>query len=194
MTIQTLVYIIIWFIVSLVLISGYVLIYFYGKWKVKNDFNKAMIFVKNGKEICKPLKGKLAGKTKAGYRYDYKNNTVFVPRDYEEHYYRNHRAIYVNRIGQLIASPFDKDVQLSDNEKNDLIYELTASSIGSDAIKALKGKFSFNVILVAGIAFVIGVAVVFGYQYMQKATTTQQPAITQPVKPPVELTPPIEVK
>ena len=70
-----------------------------------------------------------------------------MPKKYEENYYNNKRLIFLSKIGQLVSSPFQNDIDLAPSEREDLIYELIESHIGSDGMRALKGKSSINIIL-----------------------------------------------
>lgn len=172
--------ILLWGIGSILFIAFLLLIFLFGRHTVKDNPTKALIFLKTGKHINSPMVGKLAGKpTKSGSRYTYGKNTIFVPAGYGDNYYKNKRMIFINRLGQLIASPFDGDISLSDDEKNELIYDLVSSKIGSDSIKALQGFGKMNIIIIAVVAFVLGIIAVFGYNYMQTTMVAKQSA---PVK------------
>lgn len=191
-SIQTL-FIIVLCIFTAVFLAGILLIvYLFGRRSVKDNPNLASIFLKTGLHIGKPIKGKLSDKTAKGFKYSYKLNRaekiVLVPASYKEHYYCNRRSIYINRLGQLVASPFFDDVSLDETEKEDLIYELITSHIGRDGMKALKGKQSpASIVVIAIIAFVIGVVAVFGYQYMQSAMQPKPQQTQQNLPTPIEV-------
>ena len=191
MTLQTLVWIIIWFF-ALLFIAGTILItFFLGRFSVKDKPNEAAIFVKTGLHIQKPVKGKLQHTGKNGISFIYsKNKIVFVPSTYKENYYHNRRIIFVNHKGQLIASPIIGDVAFSDTEKEDLIYEMCSTHIGADGMKALKGKSTPQVIIIALVAFVIGVAAILGFNAFQDQIAKRQnntPTQQTPIRIPQEV-------
>ena len=191
MNLYTLILIFLWAFIGLLIIGVFVLVFMYGRLTVKDNPNKALIFIKTGKHVSKPIKGYLVGQpSSSGCRYKYDNHDVFVPNKYGDIFYCSKRMLFINRIGQLVPMPFDDDVSMTDNEKAELIYELCASHIGADSIKALKGKQSFNIILVGVIAFVFGILAVVGYSYMSDTLAQQQ----SPNKPSTTQEKPVEVK
>lgn len=172
MSMYTFVLIILWFFVACFIIALLTLVFFYGRSTVKDNPKRALIYVKHGNHVSKPIKGKMIGMpTAKGYRYNYGKNTVLVPSDYKELYLAGKRLVFVNYIGQLIASPFIDDKQLSANERDELIYEICESHIGADGMRALKGNGLPNTMTIIVIAIVICALVVFGYNYMQKSMT-----------------------
>ncbi len=177
MTLQTLVSIILWFFAIAITAGLLVAIFFIGRSTVKNDIRKAKIMVSIGEE-SPVYKGILTDVSKRGCVYSYnqggKDKKIFVSYKHEVRFNNHKRLLFLNSIGQLIASPFNDDVVLSDDEKNDLIYELVSSHIGADGVRALKGKSLPNVILIGIIAFILGIIVVFGYNYFNQSIALQQ--------------------
>jgi len=187
MNLYTFTIIVLWSFVGLFVIAAFILTFFYGRSTIKDNPNKALIYVKTGKHIQKPMKGVLANKpSQKGCIYNYKDGKVFVPFTYGDYYINNRRMIFIDHIGQLVASPFGKDIALVSDEKEELIYELVASHIGADSVKALKGKQTMPIIIIAAAAFIIGIIVVFGYNYISEQTV-QQDATQQ--KPAIEIKP-----
>jgi len=189
---HTLILIFLWTILVLFTIAAFILTFFYGRSTIKDNPKKALIFIKTGKHISKPIKGTLAGKpNQTGCRFNYSNKTIFVSNKYGDYYYNNKRMLFLNHFGQLVAMPFSEDISLTNDEKAELIYELCASHIGADSMKALKGKQSFNVIIIGVVAFILGVIAVFGYNYISDAIAqqqvTQQPAKQQQRQPAIEV-------
>lgn len=187
-SVHTIITIIVWEFAIVFLAAIIFFAFLYGRSTIKDNPKKAYIFLATGRHISLPIKGDMIGKpTKAGTRYKYANNEIiFVPTNYGEKYIKCRRAIFISRYGQLIASPFDDDVSLSEDEKNDLIYDICESHIGSDVMRFIKGKGAVSIIIVAIIAFVIGAAIVIGFTQFQKVNQQkmqQQPAQTQPVQP-----------
>lgn len=169
------------FILLVLLSSLMITIYFLGKRSVKNDPNKALILVKNGLNVY-PIKGNQTEITKKGVCYRYKKDKfVFMPKQYSEVFLNCRRLIFLSRIGQLIASPFANDIPLTEEENSNLIYEMCSTHIGADAMKALKGKGNAGIILIAIIAFVIGMSIVVIFnqvsasrQQLQQSQQSQQ--------------------
>ena len=180
MTLQTLTWIIIWFFI-LLFIAGIVIVTFlFGRSSAKDLPGEAAVFVKTGIHISKPYKAKLFGVGQAGLGFFYGNKkVVFKPTEYKEYFYQNRRAIYVNHAGQLIASPFTDDVELSNNEKEDLIYEMCASHVGADGMRAIKNKDAKSIIVVALAAFIIGMAAVIGFNAFQEQMAKRQANVPQ---------------
>lgn len=186
-------------ILGLILTFGiFFFVFLLGKRSVKNNPEKGLVFVKTGLQLLPPFKAKLVEKTKKGFLYLYdRNKFIMIPSKYKEVYFRGRLIIFVNKIGQLISSPFDDDEVLSENEKSSLIYELVSSRIGSQSIQALQGKAA-NIIMIAIIAFFIGAVIIYGFlkyqDTMKYKQTSQQQKIENPVSPPTNLPQPIEVK
>ena len=188
---NTLLLIIVWFFIALLFIALLVLTFLYGSFRVRDNPKKALIFVKTGMHISRPIKGCMMGMpNQKGTCFNYLDKTLFVPHEYGDYYHRNKRMLFVNHIGQLVPMPFSDDVTLSGNEKGELIYELCASHIGADSMKALKGKSAMSILVVGIIAFVIGVFVVIGYSYMQDVMDKRQ---TQPSQQQQQISP-VEVR
>jgi len=186
MTLHTLLIILLWAF-SIVFLFGLILITFLiGRSTIKDNPDKALIYVRNGLHVDKPIKAIRKGKSNRGVSYKYGKNTVFVPSTYAEVYHHNRRMVFLNKIGQVIALPFSVDVTLNSDEKSDLIYELIESHIGADSIRALKGKSNLSIIMVALIAFAIGAIAVYGILQFQstmnqKAPVTPTPASAAPI-------------
>ena len=183
MTLQLLVLIFLWSFGVLLLCATFLTLYLLGRHSIRDNPNKALVFIKTGKHVSRPVRASLSGKpSKTGSRFKYGKNIVFVPTKYDDYFHCCRRMIFVSHVGQLIASPFGNDVELSSDERNELIYELCESHIGSDAMKAIRGKSATNIIVVAIIAFAIGAIIVFGVtQYQAQAGLTQTNTTQQTV-------------
>ena len=183
-SLYTFILIFLWTFVALFIIGVFILTFIYGRFSVKDDSSKALIYVKTGRHVNRPIKGTLKGAPSSkGCRFIYEKKYLFVPHTYADIYFNNKRMLFVNHLGQLIASPFDNDTPLSNDEKADLIYELTSGHIGADSMRALKGKQSMSIVIIGVVAFILGVMAVFGYNYMNDVMIqqrTQQPAQQQP--------------
>ena len=194
MTIQTLVLIIL-ILFGIVLFGGLIfVIYLLGKRSIKNNPNKALIFIKNGNNVEKPLKGCFHEESKEGVSYKYGNGkTILIPISYGEVYCMNKRMVFINHIGQLIALPFDKDTHIGSIKSANLIYEICASHVGADGMRALKGKSTASIILVALVAFALGAVIVFVTTQFMDMQQTKQPTtnVTEQQRPTQT---PIEVK
>jgi len=170
-----------WILVAVFFIATLILAFVYGKSTIKDKPRQALVFVKTGLHINKPYKAKLKVSSKRGviYKFEHHKKIVFIPADYGEYYYCNKRMIFLNRLGQLIASPFNKDKSLADTEKEDLIYELVESHVGADGMRALKGTKAGNVILIAVVAFIVGAVAVYGFTTFQDTIAVKQSPPTQ---------------
>lgn len=192
MTLHTLILIILWTL-GVILFGGVLLVTFLiGKETTKENPNKALVLVKTGSHINRTFKAKIKTQANKGRCFAYDNKFVLLPSTYEEIYFKNKRLIFINRAGQLIASPFANDVLQTDTEKEDLIYAVIESHIGSDSIKALHGKQTVNIIVVAVIAFAIGILAIYGFNYAKEYMAQQQTAPTQQQTAPTQQ--PIEVR
>jgi hypothetical protein len=184
----------IWFVIiffSLLFVStAFLLVFLLGRKTVKNNIKNAIVLVKLGNDL-QGFKGKLHGNpSKLGYRYNYNDNKniVLVPKKYKELYHKNRRMIFLNGIGELVSVPFDDKEKLSDKERNELIYELLESHIGSDIVRAMNGKTTMNIWIIAVIAFIVGVVLVFGFNFVKdnmnknkELETNNQPTTTQDI-------------
>ena len=189
MDLKTLLLIILWSFIALLFIAIIIITFLYGRLTVRDNPKKALIFLKTGKHVSKPIKGKIMGKpNQMGTRFNYLDKTIFVPHKYGDYFHLNRRMVFVNHVGQLVPMPFSDDKELSNDEKEELIYELCASHIGADSIKALKGKQTMSILIIGIIAFVLGILAMFGYNYMQDVMLQQQQQQTQE-KPSIEITP-----
>lgn len=185
MNIYTFFIIFLWGSTTILVIGLLAVVFFFGRSTIKDNPNKALVYVKTGRHVGLPMKANLIGKpTKRGCRFNYGNKQmVFVPASYSDNYHKGKRMLFISHIGQLIASPFADDVPLSNDEKNELIYEICESHVGADGMKALKGKLSLNIIMVVVIAFIVGIVAVVGYNYMQ-GTMTPTPPINEEINLP----------
>ena len=194
MVLNTLLIIILWSFIGLLIFAVIFLTFLYGRATVKDNPKKAAVFLKTGMHVSKPIKGNMVGKpNQVGTRFNYLDKTVFVPHKYGDYFHLNRRLVFVNHIGQLVPMPFSDDKTLNTAEKEELIYELCASRIGADSIKALKGKQTMSILIIGIIAFILGVLVVFGYNYMQDTMQQQQQPSPPQQQQPIENRP-VEVK
>lgn len=172
-------------IYGLVALAGIIfIIYYLGRLSVRNNPQKAIVLCKNGLSVS-TKKATLHEKTSEGYSYKVNGVSEFllVPQRYQEVYYRGKRILFTGKTGQLISSPYDKDISLSKEESNNLIYELCASHIGADGMRALQGKKPMQTIIVAIVAFAIGAIAVFGITHFQQLQATKQIQQSQPTQP-----------
>lgn len=176
-------------ILTVLLVIGlFIIVYALGRMSIKDNSQQAFIFCKTGLHIGKPIKAKLDATTNKGSSFVYNNSVLFVPKDYSEVYYKQRRMLFVNRKGQLIASPFGKDLPINEAEKETLIYELVASHIGADGMRALRSKQSLSLIIVAAAAFIIGIVGTFAVVKFQETRQQQQVQQVQQVQP-ITITP-----
>lgn len=191
MTLNTLILIILVFFLVVFAVGLSIVIFYLGRHTIKDNPRKAFVFRKTGRHISKPIKGDMVGKPiKRGCVFKYGENTVIVPYSYADIFFNQRRMIFINKKGQVIASPFTGDITLSDSEKDSLIYEVLEGHIGSDAMKAIKGKNNIPNIIIIVIAFILGALLVFGYNYI--STTGMQiptPAQTEEVTPELKIVP-----
>ena len=194
MTLQDLIWVIIWLFIVITISAIIIITYLLGRLSIKDKPNEAFVFIKTGSHFRKPIKGKLSEVTNRGSSFMYSKGVVFVPSSYEENYYCNKRMIFVNHKGQLIASPVVDDVLLSDTEKESLIYELCASHVGADGMRALKGKDTMNILIVATVAFFIGIAVVVGFNVFQEQMNKRQATPQQQTEPSQQMPRDLEIE
>lgn len=188
MTVQTLLFTLIISFAIVWFIALIILVYVYGRISVKDNQNEAFVFVKTGLHMNPPRKAKLVEKIGKGTSFIYKGKVIIIPRSYSEVYYKQRRVVFINATGRIIPCPFDTDTIPVKEDMESLIYELTASHIGADGMRALKGKGTPQIILVAVIAFILGAVGVIGFNYigeeMQKRNVkteqTQPPNTTKP--------------
>ncbi len=175
MTLEILVRIFFWTFAAVLFIGLVFIIFLIGKKSVKDNSLKGAVFIKTGLHISSPVKAERSTTTGKGSGFMYgKGKIVIVPKSYGEHYFCNRIMIIINQAGQLIASPFNEDKELSPDEKNDLIYEICASHVGSDGMRALKGKSQANILIIAIIAFIVGVSSVIGFNAFQEQMLKRQ--------------------
>ena len=80
---KTLLLIILWLFIGILFIAILLLTFLYGRLTVKDNPKKALIFLKTGKHISKPIKGYIVGKSsQRGTRFNYLDKTIFVPHKY----------------------------------------------------------------------------------------------------------------
>lgn len=194
MNVHTLLTIILVFFGIIFTATAFILTIILSRKSVKNNPKKATILIKNGAETI-GYKGTFSGLCDKGYRYNYdKDKFVAVPIRYEPIFHRNRRLLFLNNINQVIVNPFGKDVELNPDEKSDLLYALVSGQIGAEAVKAIRGKTTVNIWVIAIIAFVIGAIAILGYNYMSKNVinqpgTTQTSNVTQKINtPPIGIT------
>lgn len=181
MNMQTLLIIVLVFWGLLLISSIFLFVFLMGKRSVRNNPEKGLVFAKVGLHLEPPIKARLAQSSKKGRLYFYANKQIMIPSEYKEVYYKGKLVIFVNKIGQLVASPFDDDVKIDEAEKESLIYDLVSSKIGSQSIQALQGK-SANIIIVAIIAFLIGALAVYGIFKYQDVVNAKSPAAQQKIE------------
>lgn len=187
MNLHTLALIILWSLSIILFLGTCITIFIIGRRSIKDNPNEALIFVKTGLHISKPIKAKKTDTSKIGSIFSYGKKIVLIPSSYGEHYHKNKRLIFISREGQLVASPFDTNITLLEDEKENLIYELVSGHIGADAMKALKGSKTINVIIIAVVAFAFGIIAVFSYNYIQSyyaSNIPTEPAISEKAKLP----------
>lgn len=160
---QTLLTIILVFF-SVALFTGLLLIVFLiGRNSVKDNLGKALIFITTGQRLHKPIKGKVLETEKEGSLIQYGKNIVALPRQYKEIFYKGRMIVFVTKIGQVIASPFDDDKALTPSQKERLLYEVIESHLTALAVKAIKGRVSKSgAFIIALIAFFVGVLFALG--------------------------------
>jgi len=152
-------------------------IYLIGRASVVNNPNKVAVFIKSGNTLLKPLKGKMVKRVKNGTAYKYRGGKFTIrPSSYSEIYYNGRITVFLNKIGQVIASPFTESETLADGEKETLIYKILESHIGEGAVNAVSSKKKVpNFILMAFIAIAIIVVGFIGYKYYETNMTQQPP-------------------
>lgn len=184
MTLHTLLLILLWSLIGILFVAVLILAFIYGRSTIKDHPDQALVLVKTGRHVAKPVKARLVVSSKQGtaYKYDSIKKVVIIPAGYDDIFCRGLRLVFVNRIGQLIASPFDKEDkkifnEMSSVERENLIYDIIESKVGADGMKALKGTSKANTLIIAIVAFAIGAAAVFlfnNFQDMQKQNQVTQ--------------------
>ncbi len=189
MSLYTFALILLWAFVVVFIIALIIITFVLGRHSIKDNPTKAYIFRKTGRHISKPIKGEMIGKpVSRGSKFKYGKHIVLVPISYADNYFCQRRMIFINRAGQVIASPFTDDTKLADKENEELIYEVIEGHIGSDAIKALKGKNVVPSLLIIIIAFAMGILALTAFNYI-RASYLEQLA---PVLPTANTTPVIK--
>ena len=192
MTIQVLINILLISFAVIMFFGILILVYILGKVSIKDNPKKGYVFVKTGSHVNKPFKAEIHKRARTGESFKYGDSVVIIPKIYQRLYYRNRRMIFVEHLGQLIASPFENEVPISPKDAEDLIYDICESHVGSDGMRALKGKSAINIVIVGVIAFVVGAALVFGFVKFQEIQA--QRALQSDTSIEQELQPPVEVK
>jgi len=195
MTLQTIITIILW-LISIIGFAGIVAtVFFIGRASIKDNPNKALVLVKYGDRIGKPFIANLHQKTKNSYSFMFKDKIIIVPDTYAKLYYRGKRIIFLSDDKKLIASPFDKDIVVEET-LNDLIYEICASHVGADGMKAIKGKSTASVLLVGAICLIIGAVLSFGALKFQDTMAIKNTGNNNQIEQGAgkELNPPVKVK
>lgn len=175
----------------IILIGAFVITYIFAKRSVKNNPENAIVILKNGTE-GEGFRAKLEDKTKNGYRYGYKvrgkPQKVILPRKYTPFYVKNNLWIFVDRIGDVISSPFNGENTLDDTEKANLIYEIIESGIGRDVVRAIKRTGKTVGIAVIAIVVIIAIVIVaIGYNYINNSGALNSTQSTQKIEQPVEV-------
>lgn len=177
---QILIIVTLW-IWALVLVFGLLLsVYLLGRKSVKDDLTKCYVFITVGNRMNKPIKGYLQQSIAEGRQYKYGNSIVFYPSNYPYIFYNGGLKITLSTMGQLIADkPTKQQKELVSTEKSTLMYKAFEANIGNGVVEAIKGKKTpMNIIIIAGIALLVGVVVTFGYMQFQ---SNQKARIQQPV-------------
>lgn len=149
-------------------------------FKPQNNPEKCIVFVAG---IDKPFKGhiKRINKDSITYFYNHDKKFVLVPNNYQTDYHYYRRTIYLDSLGQIIATPRLKDKTLTDDEKYDVVYEALTSDIGYGAIRAIQNPNSKNLIGVVIIVAVIVALVAGGMGYFipHKPKIIEKPVTTE---------------
>ncbi|OGM08555.1 hypothetical protein A2Z67_01800 [Candidatus Woesebacteria bacterium RBG_13_36_22] len=180
---------------GILLLGGlYLFFYLMGRRSVRNNADKALVYVATGKNVENPYKADIIAKTGLGTCFQFKEKFVAIPSSYSEIFHRQRRMIFVSRTGQLIASPFNTDAIISREEKDSILQALIEANIGAGVVKALKGRGmkAFQVIIIAVIAFAIGAIGVYALTQYQKVQTPKTDIPQQQNIPKPQI--PIEVK
>lgn len=194
MNVVTFLWIIVWFFAILFVAGILLIVFLFGRSSKEDNPNLASIFINKGLHCEKPVKGILHRKGKKGESFKYgQGNIVMIPNEYKRRYYNNKRMVFVEHKGQIIASPFDNDVPITESQAEDLIYDICESHVVSDGLRALRGKSAVKLMSVIVIVVIIACVGVFGYNYLSKQQSTQQ---NTPIEQPAnnKLNEPIEVK
>lgn len=167
-----------------------VLVFIYGKVTVKDNPYKARIFIKTGNQVTS-VNGTAKEVTAKGIRFQYRHGgikikNVLVPMKYGQDIIKGvlnsgKRLIFVDKVGRLIASPFDKDVELAPEERSNLIYEILESNVGEAVVREIKSKKQSIGLFAVIIALFLGALLGYGgvkvmERYQQQ---TNQPKQTQ---------------
>lgn len=160
-----------------VLLASAVVIFAYitGKASVKNQPDKALVLLNTGNNT-RTFKADYIVESNRGYLYRFGKRLVAVPKQYKEVYHKGRRLIFMNRANQIVSSPFDDDSSLSEVEKASLIYELVECDIGSESVRAMRGKQTPKLLLIAAICIAVGAIAVYSIMYFQDKMNTPAPA------------------
>lgn len=143
----------------------------------KNRYDLALFLIDDGNET-RTKKAKLIGRTNAASAYladDKTGKAVYVPHDYRVNYVKHRRRIDITSAYDLIYP--EKNTCLEASKYLEIIKELTLDHIGSDIVRAIKGKGMGigMVIIIAVIALIVGVVSVTVYNNFRKPKTSQIP-------------------
>lgn len=172
-------------------ISGALLFYFLGKSAQRENINRCSIDIDCGSQVV-TRKGKCIHTSVEGKKYQYRYNgaihEILVPDTYKPRYRQARRLLAMNSSGSLVALPFEQSEKLSKSEREDLIKEITMSQLLAQAVKAMRGKITSSILIIAVIiALLIGIAGTYMFvknqQKNQTTKTTQTTQTTQPTQP-----------
>jgi len=156
-------------------------------FKPSNKPDRARIYIDG---VSKPYEGFLIHTSKTGSIFSYAKGRkkVFVPASYKVEYHYLKRTIWLDSNGSLVALPSSQDKPLTNNDKDSLIQELVESKIGFDAVRAIKARNSFSMLIIIVAIIVAIFAGVVGYAIKRPDTQplpNQQPATSEqaPVRP-----------
>lgn len=172
--------------------SSFVLGILYWHSHTKDDYRKLYVFKENGKHTNN-YKGKLETENSDGIVYLYKVDNdiekITVPHNYGFTYWRHRRKVDIDSKNRLVLH--NDSYRVKQHDYDMIIKSLTIGKIGADivnAVKSHKAKVG-TIVMVAVIAFVIGIGVILGYNYytnrqqaINKPPTTQQQTIPPTIK------------
>ena len=159
-------------------IGGFLLSHWF--FKPSNNPNVARIYVEG---ISKPYIGRLKFTSRKGSVFIYnQDKVIFVPASYETRFHYYKRLLWLDSSKNLITLPQGDDKPATPNEKNELIEELVQSNIGASAIREIKERSSFSLVMIIVIVIIAIAAGVGGYALRRPTVITQPVAISQPTQ------------
>lgn len=185
MSIQTLAIIICSLFGLALFIAVFILTFIAGKLSVKNNPTKALVLLDTGNN-ARSFKADIVIDGNRGTLYRWGKRLAVLPKSYREIYYKGRRLIFLNRANQVIATPFDRDIELDSTERSELLYELVSSDIGAEGIRAIQSaKATPKILIIIVIAFIVGAVAVLGYNYFSEnfKATSPKPPVTQQQAP-----------